>query len=246
MTNRKEEIREENKKSIRFFLILIVIGGIVGGIIGIFGSIYEESLNNVVSVINVHFPNSVFCVMVIIALLTHLIGWPTYTQCKKQLQSWDGEDDEVPTQINLRVGYLMWAITVNIIIAFLSFSVTIVMVNGISKAVIFLINIFLTIFLQQKLVDLLKEMNPEKKGSIYDIRFQKKWLESCDEAEKMKICQSGWASYRVMNYVYVFAWLLTCLANMFFEIGIFSTMLVSILWLIQSCVYSYKSIQLDR
>ena len=28
-------------------------------------------------------------------------------------------------------------------------------------------------------------MNPEKTASVYDMKFQKKWLETCDEAEKI-------------------------------------------------------------
>ena len=32
--------------------------------------------------------------------------------------------------------------------------------------------------IQQKCVDTTKQMNPEKKASAYDMRFQKKWLEA--------------------------------------------------------------------
>ncbi|MDY4515087.1 MAG: DUF3169 family protein [Lachnospiraceae bacterium] len=29
--------------------------------------------------------------------------------------------------------------------------------------------------------------NPEKTASVYDTKFQKKWMDSCDEAEKILI-----------------------------------------------------------
>ena len=35
-------------------------------------------------------------------------------------------------------------------------------------------------------VDLEKKLNPEKKGSVFEMQFQKTWLESCDEAQKQQ------------------------------------------------------------
>ncbi|MDO4168533.1 MAG: DUF3169 family protein [Lachnospiraceae bacterium] len=253
MTNRKNEIRKENRRSIPLFLVLIVIGGIVGGLIGFFGTYFEDSLNIGIQYLVDYLPMIIFGIMLLFAFGTQALGWPIYMHCRKKLELWDGEEDATPRQINLSIGYLMWGITVNIIIAFLSFSVSITygfmnyFVAGIFTVavIIFILDLFLTIFLQQKLVDLLKEMNPEKKGSIYDVKFQSKWLESCDEAEKLQIYQSSWASYRVMSHVYIFAWMITFLANLFFDVGIFSTVIISVLWLIHSSVYCYKSIQLD-
>lgn len=253
MTNRKNEIRKENKRSIPVFLLFIIIAAVIGGFIGFFGVCYEEYLRDGIKLLSYYLPNIVFVFMLLVAFCTHILGWPIYIKCRKKLELWDGEEEEAPRYINTCVGYLMWAITVNIIIAFLSFSVSITysfmydFMDRLFMAVImiFILNIGLTTLLQQKLVDLLKEMNPEKKGSIYDVKFQSKWLESCDEAEKLQIYQSSWASYRVMSHVYIFVWMITCLANMFFEVGVFSAVIVSVLWLIHSSVYCYKSIQLD-
>ena len=36
-------------------------------------------------------------------------------------------------------------------------------------------------------INLVKEMNPEKRGSAYDMKFKEKWYESCDEAERSQI-----------------------------------------------------------
>ena len=43
------------------------------------------------------------------------------------------------------------------------------------------------IIIQQKCVDTVKQINLEKKASVYDIRFEKKWIDDCDEAEKIII-----------------------------------------------------------
>lgn len=253
MTNRKNEIRKENRRSIPLFLLFIIIAAVFGVFIGFFGVRYEENLKDGIKYLADYLPNIIFAFMLFVGFCTHILGWPIYIKCRKKLELWDGEEDVTPNHINTRVGYLIWGITVNIIIAFLSFSVFIpyrFMYDLMDElfmvvSMIFILNIVFTTLLQQKLVDLLKEMNPEKKGSIYDVKFQSKWMESCDEAEKLQIYQSSWASYRVMNHVYIFVWLITCLANMFFDVGVYSAIIVSVLWLIHSSVYCYKSIQLD-
>lgn len=85
-------------------------------------------------------------------------------------------------------------------------------------------------------------MNPEKHGSVYDRKFLDKWMESCDEAEKMDIYHAAWSSYRIMSVAYVGAWMVTYLAHMFCGMDFFASIVVTVLWLIQSCVYCYKSI----
>ena len=42
-----------------------------------------------------------------------------------------------------------------------------------------------TMIIQQRCVDAVKRMNPEKTASVYDVKFQRKWMDSCDEAEKI-------------------------------------------------------------
>ena len=40
------------------------------------------------------------------------------------------------------------------------------------------------------------DMNPEKKGSIFDMHFSKKWADSCDEAEMIMACKAGYKSFK--------------------------------------------------
>lgn len=56
---------------------------------------------------------------------------------------------------------------------------------------VFLLSCACVIFAQQKAVDLERRMNPEKHGSVYDAKFQKKWLDSCDESERRQIGEAS-------------------------------------------------------
>ena len=48
---------------------------------------------------------------------------------------------------------------------------------------------------QGRIVNFIRRINPEKRGDIRDLKFNKEWYESCDEAERQKI---GRASYRAV------------------------------------------------
>lgn len=49
--------------------------------------------------------------------------------------------------------------------------------------VMLIVTIFASVIQQKNAVDFLKIVNPEKSGSVYDMNFQKKWIESCDEMD---------------------------------------------------------------
>lgn len=51
--------------------------------------------------------------------------------------------------------------------------------------VTFLVILAEGVIIQQKVVDINKIMYPEKTASVYDLKFQKKWVDSCDEAGKI-------------------------------------------------------------
>lgn len=56
-----------------------------------------------------------------------------------------------------------------------------------------------TIIIQQRCVDAVKRMNPEKTASVYDVKFQRKWMDSCDEAEKLMIGKCTYKAYAAAN-----------------------------------------------
>ncbi|MCI5596581.1 MAG: DUF3169 family protein [Lachnospiraceae bacterium] len=256
MFDRKAEIKKENKKAFKWFMLIIVISGFVGGLIGGLGYWSGESVIGLKEKLALTAANYAPYLMAVTGFLFHLYSWSGYMSGKKLFQQWTGADEEedVPKQIELKISYGMTASALNTILNFLLFAFGLndqVMKSTSSSRILislglFVINLALIILYQQKAVDLLKEMNPEKQGSIYDVHFQKKWMVTCDEGEKAQIYESAWTAYYVMNNVFVFAWLITFLANNFFQTGLFACIVVTILWAIQSFVYCYKSIQLSK
>ena len=102
------------------------------------------------------------------------------------------------------------------------------------------------VVLQQKLVDLCKRLNPEKQGSIYDTKFQKKWFESCDEAERLIIGQCAMKAYQAMARVCLGLWLVFVLGGMFFDWGFLPSLAVCIIWGTGQTVYAWHAAKLGK
>lgn len=254
MNERRNEIRRENRSALKKFILVIVAAGIIGGFVGFFGSLLSDTIGDFSDIFTEIIKDVLFYLFPVIFLILHIGSFGVYSKYKKVKDMWDGEDEDSANQIEEKISYVIWAEYIATALGFLYFALmlggdvfdTFVLWKGIVVFLVFVINVVLITIMQQKCVDLEKEMNPEKKGSVYDIKFNEKWLESCDEAEKMTIYRSAWASYRVMAAAYVAAWMITFLANEFFDTGLFACCVVVVLWIIQNSVYCYKSIHLMK
>lgn len=94
-----------------------------------------------------------------------------------------------------------------------------------------------SMIIQAKVVNMYKEMNPEKQGSVYAMDFGKQWEKSCDEAEKIQIYKAAFKSYSFCNTFYIFLWLLCLFGNEIWHLGIMPATIVIIVWLIQFISY---------
>lgn len=100
--------------------------------------------------------------------------------------------------------------------------------------------------LERRTVDITKQIYPEKNGSVYDFSFQKKWMASCDEAEKLMIGQCAYKAYRAVSSACMVLWIILTLAAMFFDTGFLPVLVVCIIWGVSLCVYTHWSIKLSK
>ena len=98
----------------------------------------------------------------------------------------------------------------------------------------------------QKCVDAAKQINPEKKASIYDMKFQKKWLEDCDEAEKLLIGQCAFKAYSVTNKVCAVLAGILAVSALLFNIGFLPSLVVCLIWIINHSVYCTEAIRYSK
>lgn len=103
-----------------------------------------------------------------------------------------------------------------------------------------------TIIIQQKCVDAAKKMNPEKTASVYDTKFQKKWMDSCDEAEKIMIGKCAFKAYRATNTVCTVLAIALALCALFLGIGFLPSLVVCLIWIVNQSVYCKEALRYSK
>lgn len=89
-------------------------------------------------------------------------------------------------------------------------------------------------------------MNPEKRGSVYDAKFQKKWFESCDESERRQIGQACYRAYMVTGRVCMGLWLVLVVLTMVFEMSLLPVFILLLIWGVMQVTYTLECIRLGK
>ena len=246
----RDNIEKENRKAFPKFLLIVLLAALGGGVVGFCGGILgiqnlENAQGTILKVLGAIVPWG----MPVILIALVLPGWLLYRQANKMFQSWDGEEEELPRKAEEKLSYgLLFSNLAFILGCFFLSACHMANTNqGMFLTILlYCVGLVLEIILQQRIVDLTRRMNPEKKGSVYDLKFQKKWLESCDEAERAKIGRASYKAYFVTTQVAVVLWLITVLSNFMMGTGLFATLPPLMIWATLQVVYTVTTIRQER
>ncbi len=248
----KESIRSENRKAIPVFILVIVVSMLAGFAIGYFSvrfGIY--SLAGRLKDAGQAFGSMIAPWLLLLeAVAIPIISVVLYKRANKIIAGWSEEDEE-SLGLELaerRLSYAIWLTSAGIITSYLLLAASYTAgFDGIESVlggplllvaiVSFLAVLVEAILIQQKCVDAAKRLYPEKKASVYDMRFHKKWLESCDEAEKAEIGMASMAAYKATNGVCSFLSVVLALSAMLLDIGFLPSLSVCIVWLVNMSAY---------
>lgn len=100
--------------------------------------------------------------------------------------------------------------------------------------------------LQAVVVRAMQRLAPEKRGNVFDLRFQKDWYASCDEAERQRIGECGYHTYLTMTKVYPFTLLAALLAIMYGGASVLWAVVLGGLWLTQTLSYLLRAYKLEH
>lgn len=250
MKNKKE--KTENRKALPKFLGWMVICGLVGGVVGVLAGIVgatnlpETVVQGIYQFLEIITPWSIWVISVILLG----IGLMKYRAAKRLFTVWDGEDEEQVEEAEQQINWAILATSLLIILDFFFFGIGIQMLEGSLGNMLFLLSFIVSlaalIILQQKVVDLIRKINPEKQGSVYDMKFKTKWLDSCDENELRQIGQAAFKSFNAVTYICVGLWMVLMLMNYILDVGVLPFFLVMLIWGVSQVVYIVECIRLGR
>ena len=98
----------------------------------------------------------------------------------------------------------------------------------------------------QKCVDSAKRMNPEKRASFYDMKFQRKWMEDCDEAEKIIIGKCAFKAYTATNRVCAISAGVLAVCALIFGIGFLPSLMMCLVWIVNQSVYCKEALRYSK
>ncbi|WP_125114894.1 DUF3169 family protein [Agathobaculum sp. Marseille-P7918] len=109
-----------------------------------------------------------------------------------------------------------------------------------------LVHLVWIVALQAVTVKATKAIHPEKRGNVFDTKFQKDWYQSCDEAEQQKIGQCSYFCFRLMSTIFPIAMLLLFFLSSSKMVQPGWVLLVGLLWLAQQLSYQCMAYHLDH
>ena len=244
-----DEIRQANRKALPKFLLVMLGGLVLGGVIGFAGMFIlsaagQDSLTAALAGLGTGLAKAAPWLLAVCGAVELIAGLILYRQAKAIVRGWDGEDETVPERAEKPLNLALWISSMAMVAAFFlltaAYSVGTAsktevfgMLGGIAA---FSAVMVITIILQQRLVDLVKRLYPEKKASVYDTKFQKEWLAQCDEAEKAQIGECAWHAYNAANRTCMILWIVFTLTALFLDTGILPVLAVCVIWAVSQTV----------
>ena len=265
--NKAENNKKENKAALKKFIPMLIVCALIGGLVGgassfigysdFSGSIAEAALLKV----NMASPWAV----IILGVLSFIVCWVIHRKARAMYEraltaaasaGESGEPDEqIIEAVEDKLSQGMFILSVIMIVQMLFFGIMMADLENIADYSFALAMAATGVFVagnlaqlkqQQLMVDLEKEMNPSKKGSVYDAKFRDKWEESCDELEKVIIYKSAYKAYKTTAMTCVILWVVTATLSIAFKTGPLPSVAVTVIWLVQTVSYCREAMKLER
>lgn len=253
------DIKRANRKALPVFLLIVATGAVVGGVVGYFSARYGlNELSGGIRSAGAWFgANAAPWLLVAMAVIVPAVSVPLYRGAKKLLAGWDGEDEAVSDAVDEKLSKAIWLVGAGLIVSYFLLAAaysggfgsfdskrgTVLVFVSIAA---FLAVMIEAIVLQQKCVDATKRTNPEKTASVYDMKFHKKWMDSCDEAEKVLAGKCAIKAYAATNGACSALAVILAVCALVFETGFLPSLAVCLIWIVNQSVYCKEALKYSK
>lgn len=261
----REENKQADKKSFKIWIVALLICGLGGGVIG-------AMINPIMYFIDwEHFGESCIrfgreaapILMLGGNVILFAIGMCQFAKCRAMTFGLDEDSDEyddlfdeierklsnplLVSNLGLIFNFVMYGVVVYVEQTYMelfgenSFAQNLLLA---ASAVMILSLVWVTV-LQYMTVGLEKKLNPEKKGSIFDVNFSKQWLDSSDEAQQIMTYKAAYKAYHAIIYTCIGLWLICLLGMMMFNTSVLAVICIGIVWTVAVVVYHREAARLE-
>lgn len=256
--NKKKE--KSNTRIIITFIAFVILCTVLGFLMGRElsraenSSSFEETLilikNDMTRVTPI-----VFIVTSVLGIILPLASFGRCSLMYKKLQKdkenydlWDSLEDK----LNIPVIFSNSLSIINLCLFFCVIHISMKADTGMGHTgyiigfVTFAVSMFVFILISKLIIDMEIKLNPEKKGNPLDFQFQKVWLESCDEAQRLTVYKAGYTAFQVTNGFSMVFFVITFIIIELFKLDIFALVVLAVLMLVNVMSYMFTAAKLER
>ena len=257
-------LKKENKKAFKSFIIIMIVCALVGAFFGVFIVAYKQGniafFKEMRSIDLSRLVTKGFAIASPFVIWGGIIGNTCLgvyclSYAKKKYAKWDGENEEYIEHLENRLNFLITMTSAFSFVVYLFFSASTfaVMQNIYKEPIPFFLSLLgmfasmvVYVKLQKGVVDIVRIMNPEKKGSIYDLDFQKKWIQSSDEAEKFIVYKAAYGAFKAVNSLCIILFVVYFLIGCLFDTGMIPMITVLGISIFNLIVYSIEAKKCEK
>lgn len=249
-----DQVTRENRKNWPRFILILLASAVGGAVLGYGAAWFSDNVSLDALADSAGRVAGACAPFAVLAAALFLIPAAVCWRRGEALCArWDGEDEDAPEQVEGLLNWsLLWLTAAQLggfvlfgIIASLEplgYANPLALLPAVGEMLLLTLTI---IALQRRVVDLTRRLNPEKQGSVYDLKFRQKWLASCDEAERQRIGQAAYTSYTVTSYSCLFVWVVLVVLNILVPIGPLPIIAVFIPWALGQFTYLGQCIRME-
>lgn len=245
----------ENRKALPKFALTtlgsLLAGGALGFVIGL-TKVFGLNVSALAAALSTALEAATPWGIPVTSVLTLGTCFFLYRFAAKKFAAWDGRDeDETSESIDAALSWVLLLSALQLLFNLFFLSAFCIYwmeksIGALAVVGVFLLSCGFVMFTQQKTIDLERKMNPEKHGSVYDSKFQKKWLESCDESERRQIGEASRRAYMVTSRLCLGLWLALIILSMMLKISVLPTVVLLVVWGTMQVTYTLECIRLGK
>ncbi|MEG0076979.1 DUF3169 family protein [Anaerorhabdus sp.] len=247
---------KNGKKALKYTLFLILMA-FVGGLVGGFSRYFDDDIRQILlnRDLNILILVGIMSAMSAIIVVLFIRATILHIQGKKLCNLVNDEDEELYIKADDK---LTDSTTLYSVVQILGIGIAlcdISLLNYSTRGYLAFISITLFTYIAMliismpiitKNVEYLKKLYPEKRGYFLDFKFEKDWLNSCDEGEKSIIGEAAYLTYSLMTKVFAVLVVFSMVISFLVDNGYMFTLPIVFGWLTMIISYQRYARKIER
>lgn len=230
-------------------VLLMLLGAFIGGAGSAICFIFKDDIANILrEAENITGNYSDWALLFLSLVLFILAPLLTFIVAKK-MKRWDEDSEEETEQLERSIQRYQSTLSVFMIAEMCISGISIGNLHteartaamfSVTAVLIYAVMVFWNLFFIGKLIKYDKKINPEKRGNFFSWNFNKEWLASCDEREKLRMFQAAYYTRLKTQFVYLAVFIGLLILSNAVEVGVVPFLILMVIWVSQSLIYWYE------